>query len=650
MFTVPKSFETLTRTFIRREKATLLGHGFAANAFDFAYLHFEDVSPELEAHTEIAVPDSSQLAGWGPGVLKKGLSEIEAEPLESPARYWKALEGHKGSVFFDDVAGRKLLKVSADLKNDSQPILAWVLINEGRAMATDRYRLADVAVRLEGELEERFALPKQFTYFLDHKLFSHVEVFENGARLVFEDKDGVRAYLVAPMPPAADYPRLGALFPSKYYGGVVGRAGDVVLATRDLVVPDNKPLRFGALGLDDGRALVKCFDGLLEPTAFNPKLIREGLSVVATGTRVNLLQNKPHRPHVFTFEGHDMRYLIMPIRMTNEDAFNKLQSGPVVEGRAPLMGFDSPAPVVDSVDVTPAPVEEITPKKNEEELEMFTVKTVVHPEVKTIAQMVEFVQGHDFEDGAVMVAPGVVLAFNGMDYALYRESRFELFTWSTPKSLGRSSAAPDMLGAYAEALVKTARKLSRGGSKKGQVVCKLEKKHPRFGKPAEDAPAVEPVEAPAPVEVEEVAEVEEPAEDSPAVEEAPAPASTGVRVIETGEGLGAAERAGLIAPALAEAAASGVLPVFVKFSHYTEANRLHIAVGADYLLPVVIDEGGLVSQIEGVTAIQIEGGDFEKAALVLLKRVRAISKAVNRGEAVLAPAGVVAAAAELVTA
>lgn len=295
---------------------------------------------------------------------------------------------------------------------------------------------------------------------------------------------------------------------------------------------------------------------------------------------------------------------------------------------------------------------------------MFTVKTIVHPEVKTIAQMVEFVQAHDFEAGAVMVAPGVVLAFNGMEYALYRETRFELFTWSTPKSLGRSSAAPDMLGAYAEALVKTARKLSRGGSKKGQLVCKLEKKHPRFVKLAEDSPAVEPaavepvespapvevaeeaekVEEPAPVEVEEVAEVEEPAEDSPA------PASTGVRIIETGEGLGAAARAELMAPALAEAAASGVLPVFVKFSHYTEANRLHIAVGADYLLPVVIDEGGLVSQIEGVTAIQVEDGDFEKAALVLLKRVRAISKAVNRGEAVLAPAGVVAAAPELVAA
>lgn len=410
---------------------------------------------------------------------------------------------------------------------------------------------------------------------------------------------------------------------------------------------------------------------------------------------------------------------------------------------------------------------------------MFFVKSVVTPAVKTVAQMVEFVQTHDFEAGAidsvaVEVAPGVALAYNGMDYALYLLDGVEgqapavLRLWSTPGSLGRSSAAPDMLGAYAEALVKTARKLARStevikespvaaideegllgeepaaispvdvvpapveeitpkkeeepvmsnfgfvfipsrsrrviacdgfrsivaarsalvevaeyfqegravidaamktktyrGARMGAIqVMPLAFGHEALGEVGQgwkmlslaqdaareldtevlsDIPL--PVDAPAPV-VEVAEKVEEPAPAQ--VEEAPA--STGVRIIETGEGLGAAARAELIAPALAEAAASGVLPVFVKFSHYTEANRLHIAVGADYLLPVVIDEGGLASQIEGVTAVQVEGNDFEKAALVLLKRVRAISKAVNRGEAVLSPAGVVAAAAELVAA
>lgn len=308
---------------------------------------------------------------------------------------------------------------------------------------------------------------------------------------------------------------------------------------------------------------------------------------------------------------------------------------------------------------------------------MFIVKAVVTPAAKTIAQMVEAVQTHDFEDGAVEtvaieVAPGVALAYNGMDYALYLLDGLEgeapalLRLWSTPKSLGRSSAAPDMLGAYAEALVKTARKLSRAVDvEKGSPVGAIDEEGLLNEDPAPvEAPAevveVEKVEEPAPVEVAEEAEK---AEGSPAVEEAPA--STGVRIIETGEGLGAAERAELIAPALAEAAASDVLPVFVKFSHYGEANRVHIAVGADYLLPVVIDEGGLVSQIEAIPAhvkkgeapklkkiepIKVKDGNFEGAALVLLKRVRAISKAANRGEAVLAPAGVVAAAAELVAA
>lgn len=343
MFTVPKSFETLTRTFIRREKAIYLGHGFAGNFY--SALSFEEAQAPLTAYTKLEGLDSSKLSGWGPNALKMGLSEIESAPTDTPVPVDIPLGDYRGAVFFDDKAGRKLVKVSAELKDKTLPVLARVLIENGRAVSTDRYRLADVAVRIEGELEERFCLPGEFTYFLDHRLFSHVEVYEQAARMVFEDKAGVKAFISASLPRENEYPRIWSLFPQEYNGGVVGRAGDVVQATRDLVVPKNVPLRFGALGIDNG-VLVKCFEGLLEPTAFSPKRVREGLSVVASDTRVNLLQHQPNRPHVFTFEGHDMRYLIMPIRMTNEDAFNKLQSGPVVEGRAPLMGFDSPAPVV----------------------------------------------------------------------------------------------------------------------------------------------------------------------------------------------------------------------------------------------------------------------------------------------------------------
>lgn len=117
---------------------------------------------------------------------------------------------------------------------------------------------------------------------------------------------------------------------------------------------------------------------------------------------------------------------------------------------------------------------------------MFTVKDIISTDHTTMTaeEMSAAVTSHDYATGALTIAPGVVIAYNGFDYALYyyKHVTRELCSWVSEKSPGRSSAAPGMLGTHALALVKTARKLS-----KGQGITEWEAQH--FGRGPEPSPS-----------------------------------------------------------------------------------------------------------------------------------------------------------------
>ncbi|MFW0183787.1 hypothetical protein ACN082_09850 [Rothia sp. CCM 9417] len=131
----------------------------------------------------------------------------------------------------------------------------------------------------------------------------------------------------------------------------------------------------------------------------------------------------------------------------------------------------------------------------------------------------------------------------------------------------------------------------------------------------------------------------EPVEAEAVPEKSPKEKASGeIITIETGAGLNVKNRATLIAPALKEAQALAPHPVFIKFSHYTAKNRLHVAVEGDTLTPVVIEDSGVVCEISGVEPVKV-GDDMAQAVVKLLKKMRPINKAVNGGLATLTPSG-----------
>lgn len=357
---------------------------------------------------------------------------------------------------------------------------------------------------------------------------------------------------------------------------------------------------------------------------------------------------------------------------------------------------------------------------------MFTVKDIVRTDHDTMTaeELAAAVTVHDYATGALIVAPGVVVAYNGFDYGLYLIKHVDraIHSWSSEKSLGRSSAAPGMLGAYALALVKTARKLSKSQSiTRGSAVATIEapKRTPKFTRPVSAEPTTNtPQKENAPVkkytavtiknnaityhglfstlaEAKDVAtrfagvpvkragdaypyeggvmvagahdvilkrhkagaytsvstvEETKSIEDSGTIE-APAPAAEPsptvepggiITTIHTGEGLNIKDRAALMTPAVQVAINAAVHPVFLKFSHYTATNRLHVAVTPDTLTPVVIDAQGIACTIDGVEPVTI-GEDLTAAIARLLRVMRPLNKLVNARAANLTPAGSVSA-------
>lgn len=130
---------------------------------------------------------------------------------------------------------------------------------------------------------------------------------------------------------------------------------------------------------------------------------------------------------------------------------------------------------------------------------------------------------------------------------------------------------------------------------------------------------------------------------APAVDPSPAVEPGGIiTTIHTGEGLNIKDRAALMTPAVQVAINAAVHPVFLKFSHYTATNRLHVAVNLDTLTPVVIDTQGIVCTIDGVEPLAI-GDDLTAAIARLLRVMRPLNKLVNARAAQLTPAGSVAA-------
>ena len=142
-----------------------------------------------------------------------------------------------------------------------------------------------------------------------------------------------------------------------------------------------------------------------------------------------------------------------------------------------------------------------------------------------------------------------------------------------------------------------------------------------------------------PIEVQETPiEVQEPAAPAPAPAAAPAAVT---RVINSGEGLNVKDRAALIAPAISDAMYAATPPVFLKLSHYTATNKLHISVTGSALTLVVIDATGVVCNIAGAPVVTVSD-DVVAATTKLLKAMRPINKAVNAGAVTLTPAGMVA--------
>lgn len=130
---------------------------------------------------------------------------------------------------------------------------------------------------------------------------------------------------------------------------------------------------------------------------------------------------------------------------------------------------------------------------------------------------------------------------------------------------------------------------------------------------------------------------------APAVEPSPTVEPGGIiTTIHTGEGLNVKDRAAIMTPAVQVASNAAVHPAFLKFSHYTATNRLHVAVNAGTLTPVVIDAQGIVCTIDGVEPVTI-GDDLTAAIARLLRVMRPLNKLVNARAAQLTPAGSVAA-------
>lgn len=139
--------------------------------------------------------------------------------------------------------------------------------------------------------------------------------------------------------------------------------------------------------------------------------------------------------------------------------------------------------------------------------------------------------------------------------------------------------------------------------------------------------------------IEAPATIEEPA---PNVEHSPTTEPGGIiTTIHTGEGLNIKDRAALMTPAVQVAINAAVHPVFLKFSHYTATNRLHVAVTADTLTPVVIDAQGIVCTIDGVEPVNV-GENLTAAVARLLRVMRLLNKLVNARAAQLTPVGSVA--------
>ncbi|MBF0807918.1 hypothetical protein E4U03_04705 [Rothia nasimurium] len=268
---------------------------------------------------------------------------------------------------------------------------------------------------------------------------------------------------------------------------------------------------------------------------------------------------------------------------------------------------------------------------------MFTVKDIIRPDhnAMTAGELAAAVTSHDYATGALTIAPGVVIAYNGYDYALYyyKHATRELISWVSEKSPGRSSTAPGMLGTHALALVKTARKLSKGqGITKGQPVATIEapKRTPKFARTTTTPTVIKE-------EVKPVKNVSKPVNEAI---EVPTDGAV-IRTVDTGEGLSMKERAARLAPAIIETLNACDLPAYLRLSHYDASNQVYLSVSVNELVPVVIDGSGVVYQIKGVEPVKLRPGKLSIDARYALERMRPAKKMVNRKVAVLEPVGMI---------